>query len=56
MKGVVFMKNCKKPTRAQAELIKGKRLNFENWLVTKDTPAEMHIANRATGTERVIYK
>ena len=40
------MKHGKKPTRKQAMFIRSKRLNPENWLVTKDTPTEMVLVHR----------
>ena len=50
------MKHGKKPTRKQKALMKAARLNYENWLVVKDTAAEMVIQNRQTGSTRAIRK
>lgn len=51
------MKHGKKPTVAQRKFIKSKRLNPENWLVTKDTPTEMHLVHRHSDkTKRIILK
>lgn len=40
------MKHGKKPTVSQRKFIAGKRLNPENWLVSKDTSAEMVLVHR----------
>lgn len=50
------MKHGKKPTRKQKIFLKGKNLNAENWLVCKETPAEMVVQHRHTGTVRRITK
>lgn len=50
------MKHGKNPTVRQKKLIKAARLNYENWLVIKDTSAEMVIQNRQTGSTRIIRK
>jgi hypothetical protein len=50
------MKHGKKPTVRQKKLMTEWRLNYENWLVIKDTPTEMEIVHRATGKIRVIKK
>lgn len=50
------MKHGKNPTVRQKKLMKAARLNFENWLVVKDTTAEMVIQNRQTGKTRTIQK
>lgn len=51
------MKHGKKPTANQRKLIKSKRLNPENWLVTKDTPTEMHLVHRHFDNKtRIIRK
>ena len=50
------MKNGKKPTRAQKMLMTKWHLNYENWLVVKDTPTEMVIVHRATNRARTINK
>lgn len=55
------MKHGKRPTVAQCDFIasneiKGKKLNPQNWLVTKDTSTEMEIVHRTNGTRRVLEK
>ncbi|MBK1994966.1 hypothetical protein JI640_03345 [Listeria ivanovii subsp. londoniensis] len=50
------MKNGKKLTRNQAEMIKGAGLNLENWLVVKNLHDRMEIVHRETGNKRVIVK
>ena len=46
------MKHGKKPTVAQREYIRYYRLNWENWLIVKDTPEEFVIVHRLSGKER----
>jgi len=50
------MKHGKRPTRAQKALMTKWHLNYENWLVVKDTSTEMLIEHRATGKTRTIKK
>ena len=50
------MKHGKRPTRNQKKFLKAKGLNFENWLVCSDTPCEMVIEHRHTGTIRRIIR
>lgn len=50
------MKHGKNPTVKQKKYIKSFRLNYENWLVCKDTPDEMVLEHRNTGAIRVIVK
>ncbi|EIN2603735.1 hypothetical protein V8L40_002639 [Listeria monocytogenes] len=50
------MKNGKKLTRNQAEMIKGAGLNPENWLVVKNLHDCMEIVHRESGNKRVISK
>lgn len=50
------MKHGKNPTRKQKMLIKAARLNYENWLVVKDTAEEMVIQNRQTDKIRTLRK
>lgn len=50
------MKHGKNPTRKQKMLIKAARLNYENWLVVKDTAEEMVVQNRQTDKIRTIKK
>ena len=50
------MKHGKKPTRAQAVFIKQNGLNYQNWLVVKDTPEELVIVHRHSDKQRTIPK
>lgn len=50
------MKNGKRPTRAQKELIQSIRLNPANWLIVKDTPEETVIVHRVSQKTRTIPK
>ena len=50
------MKHGKNPTLKQKKLMKAARLNCDNWLVIKDTAAEMTVQNRQTGKTRIIRK
>lgn len=50
------MKHGKKPTVAQRELMSRWHLNWQNWLVVKDTPGEMVICHRLTDNVRKIPK
>ncbi len=54
------MKHEKKTTRRQKQDIASvrlnPRLNPDNWLVCKDTPAELTLEHRISGKIRVIRK
>lgn len=51
------MKNGKKPSVKQCNLIKQRKLNPADWLVVKDTPTEMMLVHRhSTKTTRIIPK
>lgn len=50
------MKNGKNPTVRQKKLLTQWHLNYENWLIVKDTPTEMEIVHRNTGQRRTISK
>jgi hypothetical protein len=50
------MKHGKNPTVKQKKLMTEWHLNYENWLVVKDTPTEMEIVHRVSGKIRVIKK
>lgn len=50
------MKHGKKPTAKQKVLIIEARLNYREWLVTKDTPGMMEIVHRESGTIKKIGK
>lgn len=46
----------KRPTKKQAMLIADHRLNYNNWLVLKDTASEMVVKHKDSGKERVLRK
>lgn len=48
--------NGKKPTREQRRIISENGLYPSDWLVTKNTPTEMHLVHRFGATTRVIHK
>ena len=48
------MKQKRKPTRKQKDLIAGKNLNPAHWLVFKNLPGEMHLAHRQSNKVKVI--
>lgn len=50
------MKHGKKPTVRQKKMLKEYGLNYENWLIVKDTPLEMVIVHRHTDNVRRIDK
>lgn len=51
------MKHGKKPTVAQCKLMAKWGLNYENWLVVKDTPERMVVVHRLSEkTMRIISK
>lgn len=50
------MKQGKRPNRRQREFIKSKRLNDDNWLVTKDLNEVMQVVHRVSGQIRLLYK
>lgn len=50
------MKNGKRPTVKQKKLMTQWHLNYDNWLVVKDTSTEMVIVHRDTGRTRTIVK
>ena len=51
------MKNGKRPTKKQCELMQQWKLNAEDWLVVKDTADEMVIVHRLSDkTTRTIPK
>lgn len=49
------MRQGKRPTRRQKEIIKGKNLNVGNWLVVEQTKERLVIMHRYTGRTREIY-
>lgn len=51
------MKHGKKPTAKQRKLLQKWKLKPEDWLITKDTPEEMHLVHRYSDkTTRIIHK
>lgn len=48
------MKQGKKPTRAEKQIMKEHRLNADNWLVNKHTPTEMVISHKHGATVKTI--
>lgn len=50
------MKHGKNPTVRQKKLMTEWHLNYENWLVVKDTPTVMVIVNRISERTKVIPK
>ena len=50
------MKHGKKPTVRQKRMLKEYGLNYENWLIIKDTSDIMQIVHRHTDTVRTIRK
>ena len=50
------MKHGKNPTVRQKKLMTQWHLNYEDWLVVKDTSTEMEIVHRLTEKIRVINK
>ena len=51
------MKHGKRPSVQQRKMIQSKGLNWENWLVCKDTPEEMVLVHRFSDkTTRIIHK
>ena len=50
------MKHGKRPTVRQKKLMTTRHLNYENWLVVKDTSTEMVVVHRATGRQKIIKK
>ena len=50
------MKQPRKPTRAQKELMSEHGLRSGNWMVLTDNRAEMQIVSRRSGQRRAIRK
>ncbi len=49
------MKNGKKPTKNQKIFIKEHGLNYDNWLVVKNTSQFMEIIHRTSGDTMKLY-
>lgn len=50
------MKNGKRPTKAQKDLLRYAGLTPDDWLISKNTSTEMIIVNRFTEYIRIIPK
>ena len=50
------MKHGKNPTVRQKKLLTALKLNYENWLIVKDTPDILTIVHRISGEQRSIKK
>ena len=50
------MKHGKKPTVAQRKWLASKRINAEDWLVSKDTPEQMVLVHRYFDRTKTIPK
>lgn len=50
------MKHGKNPTVKQKKLLTALKLNYENWLIVKDTPDILVIVHRISGEQRSIEK
>lgn len=49
------VKQGKKPTNKQRDIIKNAGLKPENWLVVKNLQHELHIVNRSSNKQRIIF-
>lgn len=50
------MKQPKKPTRNQKEIISNNMLMVKNWFVIGETDFYLHVINVITGTKKMITK
>lgn len=50
------MKHGKNPTLKQKKELTKHKLNYENWLVVKDTPKVLEIVNRNSNKTKIIKK
>lgn len=50
------MKHGKKPTLKQKKELTKHKLNYENWLIVKDTSNELKVVNRNSGKFRTFDK
>jgi hypothetical protein len=50
------LKHGKKPTRKQKQAIAAKKLNYNNWLVVKDSTEVFEIVHRISGKIRSYPK
>ena len=50
------MKQLRKPTREQRNIIQSKRLNPENWMIERNTPEELVLVHRYSNKTKTIKK
>lgn len=50
------MKNPRKPTRAQKEIISNNRLNPDNWLVIKEDETYLYLISKDLKRKRSVNK
>lgn len=50
------MKQPKRPTREQKELMSKRKLNAEHWAVVEDSGIYLKVVNKTTGTIRILDK
>ncbi|MDH6351895.1 hypothetical protein M2298_003879 [Brevibacillus sp. 1238] len=50
------MKQGKRPTNRQKDVMTAKKLNPANWLVERDSMTELVLIHRYTGTKKTIKK
>lgn len=51
------MKHGTKPTREQKKLLRTKKLNYQDWLIERDTPEKLVLRHRHFDTvTKTIYK
>ena len=55
-KGVIHNEKREESHGTAKKLMSQEHLNYESWLVVKDTPTEMQIIHRNTGEIRTISK
>lgn len=49
------MKQGKRLTRKQREILINQNVNYQNWLVTKNLPDRLELVHKETGTSKIIY-
>lgn len=50
------MKHGKNPTVRQKKMLTDLHLNYENWLIVKDTPDMLTVVHRVSGEQRTLNK
>lgn len=50
------MKQPKKPTRAQKEIMKSAGLDWRNWSVAEEVVDQLTLISKKSGRRRTIYK